>query len=44
MTADKAAQLAKERNINALGGNFVRHPKTRELIKIDGISTVIRAK
>ena len=44
MTADKAAQLAKERNINALGGNFIRHPKTKELIKINGISKIIRTK
>lgn len=44
MTAPKAEQLAKEARIQELGGIFVRNPTTKEMIQIDGISTVIRAK
>lgn len=44
MTAPKAEQLAKEAIIQELGEIFVRNTTTKEMIQIDGISTVIRAK
>ncbi|MDP8100375.1 RHS repeat domain-containing protein [Phocoenobacter atlanticus] len=43
-TAPKAIQLSKERTIRSLGGKYVRDPKTKKLIKIKGISKLIRAK
>ena len=44
MKAPKVEQLAKEARIQSLGGTFMRHPKTKEIIPISGISTVIRSK
>ncbi|MRJ11448.1 hypothetical protein EDL98_10250 [Ornithobacterium rhinotracheale] len=35
---------AKEARIQEFGGIFVRNPTTKEMIQIDGISTVISAK
>ncbi|MET3701690.1 RHS repeat-associated protein [Citrobacter sp. UYEF32] len=42
-TAPKIVQSAKEEIIRASGGNFVRHPVTKELIELsDDISRIIR--
>ncbi|EPL5632392.1 hypothetical protein ACY18M_16905 [Proteus mirabilis] len=42
-TASKIVQSAKEEIIRASGGNFVRHPVTKELIELsDDISRIIR--
>ncbi|WP_246593415.1 RHS repeat-associated core domain-containing protein [Photorhabdus akhurstii] len=43
-TAPKVGQLAKEQRIQQAGGIFVRNPNTRELIEINDISKVIRAR
>nr|WP_250151178.1 RHS repeat-associated core domain-containing protein [Photorhabdus akhurstii] len=43
-TAPKVGQLAKEQRIQQAGGTFVRNPNTRELIEINDISKVIRAR
>ncbi len=42
-TASKIVQSAKEEIIRASGGNFVRHPVTKELIELSyDISRIIR--
>ncbi|WP_445373791.1 hypothetical protein ACSLVK_14905 [Photorhabdus tasmaniensis] len=43
-TAPKVGQLAKEQRIQQAGGTFIRNPNTRELIEINDISKVIRAR
>lgn len=42
--ASKVEQLAKERRIIDAGGKYVRDPKTRELIPVDGLSTAVRVR
>ena len=44
MTAPKYEQLAKEARIQNIGGTFIRNPKNKELIPIEGLSTVLRGK
>lgn len=43
-TAPKDVQLAKEDRIRQVGGIFVKNKNTGELIQLDDISVVIRAK
>ena len=41
-TADKTAQIAKEKAIRNIGGNFIKDPETGTLMRIpDGIETII---
>jgi len=39
---DKTAQLAKESRIIEQGGQYIRHPKTKELHKVEGVSELRR--
>ncbi|MDT3241417.1 RHS repeat-associated core domain-containing protein [Pseudomonas amygdali pv. morsprunorum] len=44
LTADKTGQLSKETRIREVGGTFVRDPKTKKLIEVRDVSTVVRAR
>ncbi|RMR14847.1 RHS repeat domain-containing protein, partial [Pseudomonas syringae group genomosp. 3] len=44
LTADKTGQLAKEARIREVGGTFIRDPKTKKLIEVRDVSTVVRAR
>ncbi|WP_133648435.1 RHS repeat-associated core domain-containing protein [Paraburkholderia flava] len=43
-TAPKFDQLAKELRIREMGGTFAKNPNTGEIIPVDGVSRVIRAR
>ncbi|EEB56816.1 YD repeat protein [Pseudomonas syringae pv. tomato T1] len=44
LTANKRGQLLKEDRIRDVGGTFVRDPKTKKLIEVRNISTVVRVR
>ncbi len=43
-TAEKTAQIAKESDIQQVGGVFVRNSKTKELVELSDVSRIIRVK